>query len=475
MKRFFGILLSLVLLFSSFSVFAEENVSEEVAYYRDYLDGLSENYKFEVDHEKVLQSVTDRLLEKHPELLTEILDATADGFDKHTDYFKPEELISFNQSLNTEYVGIGVTIQKEEGGITVTAVSEGGPAASAGILPGDVFIGVDGEDVSGYTLDELTAIVRGKEGTEVKVTVKRGEEHLSFTVVRAAINQGSVFYDVLDDGIGYLQITVFNTNTPIELLDADAFFKERGIKKLIIDLRDNPGGDMLGVVLSLGYFVPIGKPVIYAEYKDEARNFLLKSVGPLRGEPYYELSVLVNGGSASGAELFAGNIQHYGLGTVVGTTTYGKGTIQEMLYLPELSGYELGTVKLTTGEYFVPEKQKVNGVGIKPDHWVVNRWTKLKLDEFEPVVYADEYKEGDVGSGVLALKERMHAVGYDVGEVNETYDHAFAVSVRAMQKDLGIEPTGVFDISTQINFVNLSEEVKVFQDDQLKAAISALK
>ena len=291
-----------------------------------------------------------------------------------------------------------------------------------------------------------------------------------------AIKGNTVAYQKLEDGIGYLQIASFNNGTPAEMDAADMFFKQKRLKKLIIDLRDNPGGEMVSVVHTLSYFVPKGKTVISVEYADERRNTSLRSVGNVIRKPYYEnIVVLINGESASGAELFAGNIRDYKLGTLVGVTTLGKGTVQEFMNLPSVGGVELGAVKLTTAEYVLPGGDHVNGVGIQPDRWVANRYVRLETKGMEPLDMLRDYKEGDSGNGVLAIKQRFNAVGYFVGEVNDQYDRELTIAVRQYQRASGLAATGVMDYETLNRFSQDLSEFRVEIDEQFNTAMDILK
>ncbi len=469
-------LLAGAMLFACGAAAAEEAADGEyaVAYYNSVLSGLLRNYKFEVDGEKIARAVAIAALKEHPELLESLIDTTADQFDKFTDYYTPEEMLDFTTSLNEEYVGIGVSIQRVSGGVEIASVFVGGPADSAGLRAGDRIIRVDNQDVTGYTVNELVAVVRGEAGTTVELTVAREQETLTVTVTREAVNEHSVNYTVMDNGIGYMRISVFNGTTPTEVAEADAFFRGKKIKKLIIDLRDNPGGDLLSVVNSLGFFVPQGKTVVTIDYKDSDRKYSMRSVGDVK-TPYYQLSVLINENSASGAELFAGNIRDYKLGKLVGVTTYGKGTVQEFMRLHNTPTQPMGQIKLTVAEYILPGGDCVNKVGIKPDYWVANHKELLKTDDMADMEFGADYGEGTVGNGVLALKQRFDAMGYFVGEINDQYDRELTLAVKQFQEAAGLPVNGIMDMDTQTLFANVVREVRVLIDDQLEEAVQLLQ
>lgn len=453
---------------------AEVDGDYATAYYNSIFSGLLRNYKFEADGLAIARAVATAALQEHPELLESLIDATADGFDKFTDYYTPEEMLEFTTSLNEEYVGIGVSIQRASGAVEIASVFVGGPADVAGLRAGDKILKVDDRDVTDCTVNELVELVRGESGTTVQLTVGREEETLTVSVTRAAVNEHSVSYSIMDNGMGYMRISVFNGTTAGEVAEADAFFRDRKVKKLIIDLRDNPGGDLLSVVNCLGFFVPQGKTVVTIDYKDPDKKYSMRSVGDVK-TPYYKLAVLINENSASGAELFAGNIRDYKLGTLVGVTSYGKGTVQEFMRLHNTPDQAMGQIKLTVAEYILPNGDCVNKVGIKPDIWVANHKELLNTDEMAEMEFGPDYGEGTVGNGVLALKQRFEAMGYFVGEVNDQYDRELTLAVKQFQEAAGLPTSGIMDMDTQTMFANVVREVRVLIDDQLEEAIGQLE
>lgn len=474
-KKILLIMLAVMMTFGCPAVFAEEE-SLETAYFDMVLANVLSNYKFEVDTATMASSIAHKLLEKHPEMLEDLIEIVGNQMDQYSGYFTPEELVDFANLFNAAYVGIGVTVQRMIGSVGVVSVMPGSSAEEAGVLAGDRFIKVDGQDVTGLSVDEIVPLIQGEEGTTVQVTMLRDGQEIPLTVTRRAINGNTVGYRELETGVGYLQIASFNGSTPGGIAEADAYFKKSGIKKLIIDLRNNPGGELISVVNSISYFVPRGKNVISIEYANESRNTTLRSIGDVTGKPYYnKIVVLVNGETASGGELFAGNIRDHGLGTIVGVTTLGKGTVQEFMHLPEIGELKFGSMKLTTAEYVLPGGEHINGKGIKPDHWVPNRYVRLDTSEMEELDLVRDYKEGDYGSGVLAIKQRFNAVGYFVGEVNDQYDQELTITVRQYQRDAGLSPTGVMDYETLIRFRSDVEAVRVEIDQQFNKALALVK
>lgn len=474
-KKLIVILLMVTMVFGGVSVYAE-NGALESAYFDMVLSNILQNYKFDVDMPSMVSSIAHKLLEKHPEMLEEIIEIAGDQMDKYSGYFTPEELVEFTNVFNASYVGIGVTVQRMVGSVGIVSVTPGSGAAEAGLLAGDRIVKVNGQDVRDFAVEELTPLIKGEEGTTVQITIQRLGMEFTYTVKRAAVRGRTVGYQQLEEGVGYLQIASFNDSTPSEIAEADAYFKKEGIRRLIIDVRNNPGGEMISVVNSISFFVPRGKTVISVEYANEKRNTSLRSIGNVVGQPYYKnIVVLVNEETASGGELFSGNIRDYGLGTLVGTTTFGKGTVQEFMQLPEVGDHDLGVVKLTTAEYVLPSGEHINGKGIKPEVYLKNRQIPLDTSDMEPLDLLHDYQEGDTGSGVLAIKQRFNKAGYFVGEVDDQYDRELTITVRQYQKASGLEATGNMDYETQRHFRDDLEEVRVEIDRQFEKALELVK
>lgn len=474
-KKLFVILLTVMMAFGGFSVYAEDGALES-AYFDMVLVNILKNYKFDVDMTSMVSGIAHKLLEKHPEMLEELIEIAGDQMDKYSGYFTPEELVEFTNVFNASYVGIGVTVQRMIGSVGIVSVIPASGAAEAGLLAGDRIVKVNGQDVRDFAVDELIPLIQGEEGTTVQITIQRHGMEFTYTVKRGAVRGRTAGYQKLEEGVGYLQIASFNGSTPGEIAEADAYFKKEGIRRLIIDVRNNPGGEMLSVVNSISYFVPRGKTIISVEYANEQRNTSLRSIGDVIGQSYYKnIVVLVNGETASGGELFAGNIRDYGLGTLVGVTTLGKGTVQEFMQLPEIGDVKLGSVKLTTAEYVLPGGEHINGKGIKPEVWVANRQVRLDTSAMEPLDVMRDYQEGDTGSGVLAIKQRFNKVGYFVGEVDEQYDRELTITVRQYQKASGLEATGIMDYETLRRFSDDLEEVRVEIDQQFDKALELVK
>lgn len=285
--------------------------------------------------------------------------------DPYSEYYTREELeeaLSSNQGISFG-IGAYISMNQQMQLAMISGVMEDSPAQEAGLREGDIIYQVDGESTQGLSLSRVVSRVKGAEGTTVHLTIYReGEpDYLEIDIVRAKmIETETVQYGMIEDtdGIGYLQITEFDEVTVDQYTEAMAELNGHGIKGLILDLRSNPGGDLDAVVEIARKILPEGL-ILYTEDKEGNRK---EYTCDGSRELEIPLVVLVNGYSASASEILAGAIQDYNKGTLIGTTTYGKGIVQRIHRLDD------GTaIKLTVSAYFTPAGRNIHGVGIEPD------------------------------------------------------------------------------------------------------------
>lgn len=282
--------------------------------------------------------------------------------DPYSIYYTAEEYASFMEDTGGEYVGVGVQVSQniETKVITVTKVFDG-PAKEAGILSEDVITKVNGEDITSQEIDAVVDKIKGEEGTEVTITVYRAADakEYDFTMPRQKVENPTVEYKMLDNNIGYIQVSSFYEVTGEQFVEAVINLQTSGMEGLIVDLRDNGGGLLDIAVAMLDYMLPEGK-IVYTADKDG--NVTSEFTSDAENKFDMPLAVLVNGYSASASEIFAGAIKDYGIGTIIGTTTYGKGIVQRVFPLEDGSA-----VKLTIAKYFTPNGNDIHEVGIVPD------------------------------------------------------------------------------------------------------------
>lgn len=287
--------------------------------------------------------------------------------DPYSCYYTAEQYEQTNSTTEGSYVGIGVTIQENpEGGIRIAECYEEGPGDLAGLKAEDVISAVDGTDITEKEASEVVEMIKEAEGREVKLTVHRQgvEEPFEVSVNVQDVELPSVFEEMLDEDTGYIRISQFTGVTPKQYEEAFASLEEQGMQRLVIDLRNNPGGLLTSVCEVLRSILPEGI-IVYTEDKyGNRQEETCDGENPLE----IPLAVLVNEGSASAAEIFAGAVKDYGVGTVVGTVTYGKGVVQAVHKLDDGSA-----VKLTVADYYTPDGNSINNTGITPD-------VEVKLD-----------------------------------------------------------------------------------------------
>lgn len=279
--------------------------------------------------------------------------------DEYAAYYTAEEFKELTSQKSGTYCGIGVVIQQDVATNMLLAVNpyEDAPGYQAGIRKGDYIIGIDGIDIRGMTSDEAIDLIRGEEGTDVIVTVLRGEEQIDFTVTRAQIDSHTVTLTMLEGDIAYVQITSFAANTDEQFIELVDKAIEDGAKAFIFDIRSNGGGYFDTVVNMLDRVLPEGT-IVYTEDKYGNQEVTPSDEKCLN----YPMCVLVNQYSASASEVFAGAIQDYELGAIIGKTTFGKGIVQNTFVLEDGSA-----IKFTIASYFTPNGRNIHKNGIEPD------------------------------------------------------------------------------------------------------------
>ena len=295
--------------------------------------------------------------------------------DVYSRYYTADEYAQETASTDGAYAGIGVSIQKNKnGGVQIAECYEGGPGAEAGLQTGDVITAINDTDVTDMELSDVVSLIRENKDKTIVLTVFRENEEKSreISVDVTDVELPSVFGEMLDKKTGYIQITQFTGVTPQQYKDTFAELKDKGMERLVIDLRDNPGGLLTSVCDILREILPEGL-IVYTEDKYGNRE---EETCDGKNKLDMPLAVLVNENSASASEIFAGAVQDHGVGTIVGTTTYGKGVVQELRQLSDGSA-----VKLTVSNYYTPNGNSINKVGIKPDVEVKLASVLLNKDE----------------------------------------------------------------------------------------------
>lgn len=282
--------------------------------------------------------------------------------DPYSVYMDNSEFEDFISSINGSFEGVGLSLGVDEKTSNIIVISpiEGTPAHRAGILPRDVIVKVDDVDLKGKSLDEAVKLLRGKKGTKVTVYIERPgvKDVLKFELIRDNIRIKTVKYQLIENKIGYIRISSFDTYTPQEMADALKYLKLKKAKALILDLRNNPGGSLDSAVKVADLLLGKGL-IVYTEDKNKNR---LEEFYSDENKINIPLAVLVNENSASASEIVAGAIKDFKAGIILGEKTFGKGTVQELVPLAGGAG-----IKLTIAKYFLPSGQSIDGMGIIPD------------------------------------------------------------------------------------------------------------
>ncbi len=312
------------------------------------LDLVDKNYVEPIDKKEAIYGAIKGMLEE---------------LDPHSSFMTPEEFNSFQQSTSGSFGGLGITITMKNDLLTVMSAIEDTPAWQAGIKGGDVIALINGEPTANMTLDEAVKKMRGKSGSKIKLTITRkGEDKpIDLTLTRAIIKIKSVKYEMIDKELGYIRLTQFQENSYREMTEAVKALTNSGAKGLVLDLRNNGGGLLNEAISIASIFLPVNQTVVFTRerdkqekhYKTESVNFSNRTI---------PMVIIVNEWSASASEIIAGSMQDYKRAVIVGKSTFGKGSVQSIVPLPDGSA-----VRLTTSRYYTPAARSIQGVGIKPD------------------------------------------------------------------------------------------------------------
>lgn len=352
-KRIYVLLLLLLLNYTP--SIANDTTYEGISNFTRVLDLIERNYVEEVDPEKLTNSAIDGMLKT---------------LDPYSTYLSPERYRELEIGTSGEFGGVGMEVSEENGVLTVITPIEGSPAEKAGIKPRDQIIEIEGKSTQGMVVQEAVRILRGPSGTPVKITIRReGEkEPRVITLIRDKIVVKSVKPELLENGIGYVKLAQFQDRTSQELTEAiDGLETQNGkeLSGLILDLRNNPGGLLTEAIDVVDEFIDSGLIVsVRGRTEDQTREYYATKNGSFQTFP---VVVIVNDGSASASEVVAEALQDSKRAVILGTKTFGKGSVQTIIKLEDGSG-----LKLTTAKFYAPSGRSINQVGVTPDIKVEN-------------------------------------------------------------------------------------------------------
>lgn len=310
--------------------------------------------------------------------------------DPYSTFLPPEELTSFEESINGNFGGVGMEVGKRDDVLVVITPLEGTPADAAGLQAGDRIIAIDEELTADMSVDEAVLFIRGEPGTTVTLTISRDGELFDVPIQRSIINVPSVESRV-EDGTFIIRIFSFSAAAPEDFRRELRNFILSGSDNLILDLRGNPGGFLLAAVDMASWFLPQGEIIVREEGTASGENVIFRSRGyDVFNRDVLDLAILIDGGTASAAEILAGALQEHGIATLVGTETFGKGSVQELI--PMEGG---GALKLTTAQWLTPNRHSITDNGLTPDVGLAasneEATDDLQLNRAIEIVTADDF------------------------------------------------------------------------------------
>ena len=354
----------------------------------DIMDIIQDSYVENANAQKIKEEKNKKTTQKNTGVTKKsLMQGALKGMmesldDPHSVYFTKEEMRSFQEDIKGKYVGVGMVIQKKVGeALTVVSPIEDGPAYKVGIKPKDKVIEIDGESTYNLTSEEASKRLKGKANTVVKVKVYREVNKMTkvFELKRETIELKYVKSKMLDGGIGYLRLTQFGDNVYPDMKKALEDLQAKGMKGLILDLRSNPGGELGQSIKIASMFIEKGRIVSTRQKKGE------ESVYSREGKYFgnFPMVVLINGGSASASEIVSGALKDHKRATLIGEKTFGKGSVQTLLPLPDGDG-----IKITIAKYYTPNGISIDGTGIEPDtkiedkdYYLISDGTITNIDE----------------------------------------------------------------------------------------------
>ncbi|MGK0554041.1 S41 family peptidase [Macrococcus capreoli] len=386
--------------------------------------------------------------------------------DPYSEYMTEKEQNEFSESMQGDFQGIGAEIEQKDGKILISSPIKDAPAYKAGIKPNDIIVAIDGKTIEGWNAQQVVKKIRGEKGTKVELTIKRGaQDPFKVKITRDKIHMDSVFSKINKDKTAIITVTKFQEKTASEFHDALTKMHDAGMKRLVIDLRNNPGGYLDEATKMANEFLNQGDIILYTEDSKGDKT-------PLKAEndmnPYTEkvkTAILLNEGSASASEVFAEALRENDKAQIVGTKSFGKGIVQTATPYKDKS-----MLKYTQLKWLTPKAHWIHKKGIEPD-------VEAKLPDYTNAQILDSdtvLSIGEKGNSVKSLELGLKALGYNPGKIDNEFDEATQQAVMAFQIAEGIAPTGQMNGKSTSTFTE--RLMKKVQDDdtQLQAALKAV-
>ncbi|WP_053954764.1 S41 family peptidase [Inediibacterium massiliense] len=426
------------------------NLDERIEYLKVMISCIEEFYHGDVTEEQLMEGAYKGLFLY---------------LDDHSGYMNQREYEEFNKESLGVYAGIGAVVSVKEGRLVIVEPMENSPAQGAGLKFGDSILSINGHNMEGMTLKEATNYLLGDANTTIYLIIEREGKKQEVTLTRDIVQVNPTTSKILDHQIGYIKINEFNQNASQNVKKDLEEFNTKSIKKIILDLRDNPGGLLQEGVAVADFFTPKNNPIVYIKFKGEE-----ETITGIKDPQNVKLVVLVNENTASAAEIVTGAIQDDKVGTIVGNTTYGKGTVQQTVPLD----YG-GAIKLTMAEYLTAHKRSIDKVGINPDILVEDmRLDPDLLNYLAPMLEDHEYTLNEKGLNVYGAQQRLNFLGKKEIKLTAILDVNTQESIKKFQRENGITENGVLTLETRDKIQQKTEEMWK-KDLQLEKAIEILK
>jgi len=385
--------------------------------------------------------------------------------DPYSDYMTKDEASEFHDTISSSFEGIGAEVEEKDGYIVIVSPIKGSPAEKAGLKPNDKILAVNGKSVHGMSANEAVMLIRGKKGSKVTLTIQRAgsKDESKVTITRDTIPVNTVYPKMLKNGVAHIQITTFSDGTYKEFTSAINKMKKQGMKSLIIDVRQNPGGLLDQAIKISNLFVPEGKTILQTEDRNGTRQKYVAEDGTKITVPTV---VLIDGGSASASEILASALHESAGIPLVGEKSFGKGTVQTATDFSDGSN-----LKFTVQKWLTPNGNWIHKKGIQPDY-------KVALPDYAnlPVISSDtEMKLYSVSNDVKTVEKMLKTLGYHPGRVDGYFDENTKAAVVAFQTDEHLKQTGVIKGETTTKLMSKISDLITKNDTQLKKAEDVLK
>lgn len=418
--------------------------------------------------EHAMQSIESHYIE--PVDRTKLIDGAIEGMlksldDPYTTYMDQEEAEAFQQQITSSFEGIGATMEEVDGRIVVVAPIKGSPAEAAGIRPGDQVVKVGDQDLTNISVNEAVLLIRGKKGTTAELTILRGGKEMKVSIVRDTIPIQTVYAEMKEEQIGVVRIASFSETTADEYEQAVQELRDQGMKGFILDLRQNPGGLTNTAEAVAGSIVPDGKTIVQFRQRG-AEPEVIRSKHKDIGLDTLPKAVLIDGGSASAAEIVAGALQQSAGLPLIGETTFGKGTAQ--LSQPFNDG---SSMKYTIAEWLTPDGSSINKSGLTPD-------IPVELPEYAllPLVSSDVVmRENEFSEEIKTIQQMLQAVGFDPGRTDGFFDEITKQAVIRYQRSKKLETTGVVQGETTESLIQEVRALIQANDTQMQRAVEVVR